>query len=125
MAINGTKYTYEQLVQRSRERATEENLHSFQIERGRLYLVKSRKLRPGTYHMVRVHRSGQVTCDCPGWERWSVCAHQQTVVKRLDREAARRQWVREQYQQIQLLEQDDQPDEQSSAPERAEELEAA
>lgn len=100
--MNGTKFTHEELVARAREQATEENLHSFCVERRRLYLVKSRKLKPGTYHMVRVHRSGQVTCDCPGWERWSVCAHQQTVVKRLERETARWQWWRENYQQTQL-----------------------
>lgn len=100
--MGGTKYTYEELVQRARERATEENLHSFQVERGRLYLVKSRKLAPGTYHMVRVHRNGQVTCDCPGWERWGVCAHQQAVVKRLERAAARRQWVLHHYRQAEL-----------------------
>lgn len=101
--MNGTKYTYEELAQRARQRALEENLHSFCVERRRLYLVKSRKLAPGTYHMVRVHRNGQVTCDCPGWERWSVCAHQQTVVKRLEREASRRRWVASQYEQPELL----------------------
>ena len=90
--MNGTKYTYQELVQRARQRATEDKLHSFCVERGKLYLVKSRKLAPGTYHMVRVHWNGQITCDCPGWDRWSVCAHQQTVAKRLEREAARRQW---------------------------------
>ena len=120
--MNGTKYTYEQLVGRARQRATEENLHSFCVERRRLYLVKSRKLAPGTYHMVRVHRNGQVTCDCPGWERWSVCAHQQTVVKRLEREAARRKWWAENaYHQPELLPQEPHPEAQ---PER-EELAAA
>lgn len=101
--MNGTKYTHEELVQRARERAAEDGLHSFCVERRRLYLVKSRRLAPGTHHMVRVYSNGQVTCDCPGWERWSVCAHQQTVVKRLEREAARRQWFREnQYQQREM-----------------------
>ncbi|MDQ3327967.1 MAG: hypothetical protein M3506_05555 [Chloroflexota bacterium] len=113
--MNGTKYTHEELVARARKRANEENLHSFQVERRRLYLVKSRKLRPGTYHMVRVHRSGQVTCDCPGWERWTVCAHQQTVVKRLEREAARRAWYRDQYLQADLLGEEPEQD----APENA------
>ncbi|MDQ3856429.1 MAG: hypothetical protein M3281_08575 [Chloroflexota bacterium] len=101
---NGTKYSQEQLIERARQRAAEENLHSFQVERGRLYLVKSRKLRPGTYHMVRVHWNGQITCDCPGWERWSVCAHQQTVAKRLEREAARRQWWLEHQPMLPTLE---------------------
>lgn len=93
--VNGTNYTYEELVQRARERATLERLHSFCVERGRLYLVKSRKLAPGTHHMVRVHNNGQITCDCPGWEYRAVCAHQQTVAKRLEREAASRRWVAE------------------------------
>ena len=101
--MNGTKYTHEELVQRARQRATEENLHSFCVERRKLYLVKSRKVAPGTYHMVRVHANGQITCDCRGWERWSVCAHQQTVAKRLDREAARRRWwIENQYEQSEL-----------------------
>src|SRR5919205_3972565 len=88
------KLSYEDLVGRARERATEEGLHSFCVEPRSLYLVKSRKMSPGTYHMVRVHRNGQVTCDCPGWEYYGVCTHQQTVVKRLEREAARREWAR-------------------------------
>ncbi len=91
--MSTNRHTPEELVQRARQRATDENLHSFCVEPRRLYLVKSRKLRPGTYHMVRVHRNGQVTCDCPGWEYRGVCAHQQTVVKRLEREAASRQWL--------------------------------
>ncbi|MEJ7655206.1 MAG: hypothetical protein WKH64_18670 [Chloroflexia bacterium] len=90
--LNGTKYTHEELVERARQRATEDGLHSFQVERNKLYLVKSRRLAPGTYHMVRVYWNGQITCDCPGWERWSVCAHQQTVAKRMEREAER--WKR-------------------------------
>lgn len=93
--MNESKYTYSELVQRARERAAEARLHSFCIERGSLYLVKSRKLAPGTHHMVRVYSNGQVTCDCPGWEHWGVCAHQQTVVKRLERDARNRQWVAE------------------------------
>jgi len=64
------------LTARARSRADAEHLHTWAVEPGRLYLVKSRKLAPGSHHMVRVNGDA-VGCDCPGdvYRGPGVCTH--------------------------------------------------
>lgn len=78
--------THAEIVDRARQRADAEHLHTFKISED-LYLVKSRNLAPGTHHMVTVDAHGTIACDCPGYRYRQSCTHVEAVRRRLEREA--------------------------------------
>jgi hypothetical protein len=72
------------------QEAAPERLHTFKLAGQPTYIVKSRKLEPGSVHLVHVNYAGEVThCDCPGWYYRQSCAHAQAVTRRLERERRR------------------------------------
>lgn len=77
--------THAEIVERARQRAETEGLQAWKIN-DHLYLVKSRKLDPGSHHMVTVDRTGLVECDCPGCLQRRSCTHVEVVRRRLERE---------------------------------------
>lgn len=78
--------THIQMQQRATERAKKERLHSFRLCDGR-FLVKSRKMKPGTFHLVTTTEDGvAVHCDCPGWQYRKCCTHAAAVIRRTQRE---------------------------------------
>lgn len=83
--------TDEQLDAGARQGASSERLHTFKLAGQPTYIVKSRRLEPGSVHLVHVNYAGEVThCDCPGWFYRKSCAHAQAVARRLERERRRK-----------------------------------
>ena len=88
--------THTELDQRARARAADEHLHTWRLNDG-LYLVKSRKLAPGSHHLVAVDlHTGEIEhcSECPGWEYRRSCTHAQAVERRLEREGRKSRQTR-------------------------------
>jgi hypothetical protein len=79
--------SHEDLATRARQRSTDEGLHSWSLCPGSLYMVKSRKGAPGSFHLVSV-LDGRAQCECLGaqYRGGDTRAHAQAVLKRLERE---------------------------------------
>ncbi len=77
----------EQIHQRALDRAKAERLQTFRLMSGQ-YAVRSRKLAPGSFHVVSQDAAGALACDaqCPGYFYRGVCAHTATVERRVARE---------------------------------------
>jgi hypothetical protein len=81
-----------ELQERANTRAQVEQLISHKLSTGN-YLVRSRFLAPGAFHLLNVADGRVNHCDCPAWGFRGVCAHAATVERRLARESKKPQPV--------------------------------